>query len=266
MTAEHNYVNANTSWVEFKDGSRAFLALPKRHSPPYRGVVLGHERYGLVQHTLDLAAKFASYGYVAIAPDMTHHWDGDKQALEEGKASLTINHDQIRGYYADCLDHLLGMPQVDRDRVAAMGVCMSGHFPLVANTGRKEFAALVVFYGAQRDRAPEDVIQQLSAPVLGVFGEKDSGISVADVRGLREKLEKFNKSYEIKIYSDAPHGWLNDTMPPRYFQPEAEAAWAHLMDFFNRLYSGAFPKDRIRWNFLSDIASDYDVTKNVRLG
>ena len=71
--------------------------MPKRHAPPYRGVILGHERYGLVQHTLDLVAKFASYGYLAIAPDMTHHWDGDKKALEEGKTSLTINHQQIAG-------------------------------------------------------------------------------------------------------------------------------------------------------------------------
>lgn len=266
MTAEHNYVAAETSWAEFGDGSRAFLAIPKRRQPPYRGVVLGHERYGLAQHTLDLAAKFASYGYVCIAPDMTHHWDGDKEALLAGKANLTINSEQIQGYYSACLDQLLGMSQVDPAQIAAMGVCMSGHYPLVANSVRKEFAANLVFYGAQRDRAPEELIAQVSAPVLGVFGEKDSGISVEDVRGLREKLERQKKSFEIKVYSEAPHGWLNDTMPPRYFQPEAEAAWAHLMDFLNRVYAGAFPRDRVRWSFESDIASDYDVAKNVRLG
>ena len=266
MTAEHNYVAAETSWVDFRDGNRAFLAVPKRHSPPYRGVILGHERYGLAQHTLDLTAKFASYGYVCIAPDMTTHWDGDKQALAEGKASLTITHEQIQGYYSRCLDHLLAMPQVERGRIAAMGVCMSGHYPLLLNSVRGEVAANIVFYGAQKDRTPEDVIERLTAPVLGVFGEKDSGISVEDVRNLQDRLVRHNKSFEFKIYADAPHGWLNDTMPPRYFQPQAEAAWGHLLGFLDRVYAGAFPPDRVRWSFESDIAADYDVRKNVRLG
>ena len=38
-----------------------------------------------------------------------------------------------------------------------------------------------------------------------------------------------------------PHGWLNDTMPGRYRQAEAEAAWAMMIDFLNRVYAGAYP-------------------------
>ena len=266
MVAEENYIGAETSWIEYGEGNRAFLAIPKRQSEKYGAVILGHERYGLAQHTLDLTAKFASYGYICIAPDMTIHWNGDKQALMEGRTNFTITPDQIRTYYSMCLDHLLSMSKVDEARIAAMGVCASGHYPLLLNTVRKEIAANIVFYGAQRDRAPEEVIAELSAPVLGVFGEKDSGISVEDVRTLRDRLERHNKSYEIKIYSDSPHGWLNSTMPPRYLQRESEAAWTHMIGFLERVFAGAFPKDRVRWHFESDIAMDYDVTKNVRLG
>jgi len=266
MVAQENYVGAETSWVEFGEGNRAFLAVPKTRAEACAAVILGHERYGLAQHTLDLTAKFASYGSVCIAPDMTVHWEGDKQALLEGRTNFTITPDQIRAYYAMCLDHLLAMPRVDNARIAAMGVCASGHYPLLLNSVRKEIAANIVFYGAQRDRAPDDVIAQLSAPVLGVFGEKDSGISSEDVRGLREKLERHNKSYEIKVYAGAPHGWLNSTMPPRYLQRESEAAWSYMIGFLERVYAGAFPRDRVRWHFESDIAMDYDFTKNVRLG
>jgi carboxymethylenebutenolidase len=265
MTAIENYIGAETSWVIRDPDKRAFLALPTRGTPPFRAVILGHERYGLAQHTLDLAAKFASYGYVCMAPDMTMHWDGDKEALLEGRANLTINHDQIRGYYSFCLDHLLELPDVDSARIAAMGVCASGHYPLLLNGARKEIAANIVFYGAQRDRAPDEVIAAISAPVLGVFGEKDSGISVEDVRTLRDRLERHNKNYEIKLYADSPHGWLNSTMPGRYRQPESEAAWTYMMGFLDRVYAGAFPADRVRWHFESDVATDYDFTKNVRL-
>ena len=82
---ERNYIGANTSWVDVGEGTRAFWTAPQQGKAPFRAVILGHERYGLVQHTLDLAAKFAAYGYICVAPDMASHWKGDK-----GRQSLNL--------------------------------------------------------------------------------------------------------------------------------------------------------------------------------
>ena len=89
-TPERKYIGANTSWVDFGEGTRAFLTQPQQGKEPFRAVILGHERYGLVQHTLDLAAKFAAYGYMCVAPDMASHWKGDKVALNRGEERLTL--------------------------------------------------------------------------------------------------------------------------------------------------------------------------------
>ena len=62
------YPGAVTSTVTFGDRVNAFLALPEKGDGPFGAVILGHERYGLVQHTLDLTAKFAASGYVAFIP------------------------------------------------------------------------------------------------------------------------------------------------------------------------------------------------------
>src|ERR671923_2585273 len=78
---ERKYIGANTSWVDIGEGTQAFVTAPQQGKAPFRAVVLGHERYGLVQHTLDLAAKFAAYGYICVAPDMASHWKGDKATL-----------------------------------------------------------------------------------------------------------------------------------------------------------------------------------------
>src|SRR5688572_27608285 len=107
-----NYIGADARWLNITEGTRVFLTMPKRGKAPYGGVILGHERYGLVQHTVDLAAKLASYGYVCIAPDMATHWDGDKEALARGETFLSLTADQVRFYYGLCLDHLLDMPEV----------------------------------------------------------------------------------------------------------------------------------------------------------
>ena len=120
------YPRATTAYVTFGDRVNAFLALPERASGPAGAVILGHERYGLVQHTLDLTAKLAASGYVGIAPDMYSRWDGDKEALNRGDIMVPICDDDIRSYMGASLDYLLDHPQVDPNRIAAMGVCQSG--------------------------------------------------------------------------------------------------------------------------------------------
>jgi carboxymethylenebutenolidase len=144
-----------------------------------------------------------------------------------------------------------------------MGVCKSGGYPLLLNSVRSEVAANLMFYGGQTTK--EEVISVVSAPILGVWGELDHSISIESMRKFRHHLDKYNKSYEFKVLAEAPHGWLNDTMPGRYRQPQAEVAWAIMMDFLNRVYAGGYPPNRVRQKYDLDIADDYDFNKNVRL-
>jgi carboxymethylenebutenolidase len=270
------YPGAITEWITFGDRVKGFLAVPERGTGPFSGVILAHERYGLVQHTLDLAAKFAAYGHVALAPDLFSRWDGDMEALNRGDITVSIHDDDIRSYMGDSLDFLREHPQVRAEQVAAMGVCQSGEYPLVLNSVRPEIAANVVVYGGaqpniwpvspdRRAEPYEDILARITAPVLGIWGEKDQVVSVDAVLRLRNALETHRKSYEFKLYRDMPHGWFNSTMPGRYREREAEEAWAQILDFLARVYAGAFPSDRVTWRFESDIATTYDFTKNVRL-
>ena len=263
MTAEHNYIGATTSWVDVGDGTRAFLTQPKERQGPFPAVILGHERYGLVQHTLDLSAKWASYGFVCVAPDMASHWDGDKEALNRGDIGLTLTDDQVTYYYGLSLDYLLGLPEVRGDQIASMGVCQSGGYPLLLNSVRSDVRANLVIYGGSR--TPDDVIAACTAPTLGIFGEDDHTMSVETVDAFRQVFQRLNKSYEFKMYAGMPHGWLNDTMPGRYRQRDSEAAWLQTVDFLERVFAGAFPPDRVRWLWESDVATTYDFTTKVRL-
>ena len=263
MTSEHNYIGAETCWIGVGDNTRAFLALPKTTAGPFPAVIIGHERYGLVQHTLDLAAKFASFGYACVAPDMASHWDGDKEALNRGDIGLPLNEDQVKYYYGLCLDYLISLAEVNGQQIAAMGVCQSGGYPLLINSVRPEISANIVVYGGTR--TSEDVIAACTAPIVGIFGEADHTISVDDVDGFRATLQRLKKDYEIKLYAGMPHGWLNDTMPGRYRQREAEEVWFQIIHFLENVYAGAYPAGRTRWRWESDISTSYDFSKNVRL-
>ena len=263
MTSEHNYIGAQTCWVDVGDNTRAFLALPKAVPGPLPAVIIGHERYGLVQHTLDLAAKFASFGYACVAPDMASHWEGDKEALNRGDIGLPLTDDQVKYYYGLCLDYLIRLTEVNRRQIAAMGVCQSGGYPLLINSVRPEISANIVVYGGTR--TSEETIGACNAPIVGIFGEADHTISVDDVEAFRATLRRLGKNHEITLYPGMPHGWLNDTMPGRYRQRQAEEVWFQIIHFLEKVAAGAYPPGRVRWRFESDISTSYDFSKNVRL-
>ena len=282
MSSQHSrsgqqtpYPGAVTSMISYGDRVQGFLAIPENQPGPFGAVVLGHERYGLVQHTLDLVAKFAAHGYVSLAPDMFSRWDGDKEALSRGDIRVSISDEDIRSYMGDSLDYLLAHHQVDPDRISAMGVCQSGDYPLVLNSVRHELAANIVVYGGAQARvwevdeyrpeSYESILGRVQAPILGIWGEDDSVVSVEDMRRLRDALESKRKTYEFTLFSGMPHGWMNSTMPGRYRPKESEQAWSMILKFMERVHAGEFSKERVVWRFQSDIAPDYDFTKKVRL-
>jgi carboxymethylenebutenolidase len=261
--------------ITFGDGLKAHLFVPDK--PGKTGAVaILHERYGLVKHTIDLAEKFAHDGYVAIAPDLFSRWQGDRAALTRGDIHVTLPDEEVGGVVHAALDFLKTHERVDPQKLAVMGVCQSGRYPIVVGSQRPDLAAMVIFYGAAQDKdwSPNaeqpksipEMIARTNAPSLYVFGEADHVISVDQMLRLKAALEESRKSYRMKLYPQMPHGWLNDTMPGRYRPKEAEDAWRLTLTFldetFNRRWPGA---SRIKWEFNSDIGEDYDFGKNVRL-
>jgi carboxymethylenebutenolidase len=105
----------------------------------------------------------------------------------------------------------------------------------------------------------------IECPILGVFGEADHLISLDDVRRFRNSLERHDKTFTIKVFAGAPHGWLNDTMPGRYRREAAEAAWALQLSFLRRIFAPGFDRTQRIQAYECDYAANYDFSKNVRM-
>jgi carboxymethylenebutenolidase len=261
--------------VQFGDGLEAVLFLPAAEGPRPAVIIL-HERYGLVQHTLDLAARLASDGYVALAPDLFSRWEGDREALARGDVRVTLPDRDVARLIGGSIEFLQSQPCAQREAVVLMGVCQSGRYPVVAASERADVAACVVFYGAAQasdweingyqPRAMGEMLATLSAPALFVFGEGDHVISLDDVLRVRAALEAGKRSYRMRIFPDVPHGWLNDTMPGRYRPDAAREAWSMLLDFLDDVLRHRWPgQGRLRWEFESDVAQTYDFSHNRRM-
>src|SRR5581483_2813435 len=255
--------------VTLSNGGDAFLARPPT-SGSHPVIILMHERYGLVQHTMDLAVRFATEGHVALAPNLYFRLPNQEE-LKRGEGMASLDDKGVIEDIGACIVYVKGVGGADIGHLALMGVCATGRHPLVVAAARPEVTACVVFYGAAyaREWIPADTlsdyIKASRAPILGVFGELDNLIAIRDVRRLRDAIEDANRSYRIRLFPDAPHGYLNDTMPGRYRRPQAEEAWNLLISFLDRVHNGGYPADRVQWAFESDSSTSYDFTKNVRL-
>src|SRR5437016_4300701 len=79
--------------VRCANGTPAFLAVPAAPGPHPVMVVL-HERYGLVDHTRDVAMRFAAHGHLAIAPNL--FWrEPDLEAIARAEARAEVADTQV---------------------------------------------------------------------------------------------------------------------------------------------------------------------------
>ena len=262
------------STVRFGEGISAVRALPKAKTRRPAVIIL-HERYGIDQHTKDLTARLAQAGFVGFAPDLFHRFTGDRKAVLRGEQRVDLRDDEALEDLNASVDYLKKSGQVDGSRIGIIGVCQTGRQPLLAAANRNDIAGIVVLYGAvggrewlgneARPTPVADLIAKVNCPVLGIFGEADHIISVDDVLKFRACLEQGKKNYHVRLYRDAPHGWLNDTMPGRYRKEAAKDAWSLMMAFLKKRFADEPESHRIMWKFESDFSAQYDFKKNVRL-
>src|SRR5262249_40101450 len=108
-------------------GMPAFLAHPVADGR-YPVVVLMHERYGLVQHTRDVAARCAGDGFLVLAPNFFFKHP-DQQALNAGASRYDLRDPESVALTRAALAMLEAHPAADLTRTAVAGYCQTGRHP-----------------------------------------------------------------------------------------------------------------------------------------
>ena len=253
--------------------SHGWVAVPGNldSAAPTPVVIVCHERYGVVQHTVELTERFAAAGFVAVAPDFYADMDlsGEQERLPDIDDATALRHLDAAIAHARNLD-----PSVGSAPVAIVGICRTGSYGILASAVRDDIAAVVMLYGGAQPREYEvgdlrttpypELIRAGTAPVLGIWGEKDHTMSVKHVRRVRDLLEDAHRSYEFVMYPDLPHGWLNDTMPGRFRAAQARETLELIVSWLHATFAAGAGTPAISWRFTSTIAADYDFASNTR--
>jgi len=210
--------------VTYKSGDEtvnAILYAPQGKGP-YPALVVIHEWYGLNDWVKEEASKLADQGYAALAID-----------LYRGKVATTPDeaHQIMRGVPEDRANRdllaattfLASQKNIDAKRIGSIGWCMGGGYSLDLAINDPKLKAAVINYG---HLASDDAtLKKIDAPILGIFGGQDKGITPDDVHKFESQMKALGKTVDIHIFPDAGHAFENPNNKDGYRADDTAEAW-----------------------------------------
>ncbi|HWO07388.1 MAG TPA: dienelactone hydrolase family protein [Candidatus Paceibacterota bacterium] len=193
----------------------------------YPGVIMVHEWWGLNDNIAGMAEELAAQGYRVLAVDLFGTVAATSSEAQRQVAAL----DQ-----AKAIENMKTAERYLRDRgsqrIASLGWCFGGAQSLqLALSESEELDATVIYYGTLTD--DRNRLQNISWPVLGVFGAEDQSISTSSVTAFENALNELGIENEIYVYPGVGHAFANPSNP-NYAPRETADAWAKTLAFLEQ--------------------------------
>lgn len=204
-------------------------------------VLVVHEIFGVHEYIKDTCRRLAKAGYLAIAAEMyARHGDvskmGNVREILDGPVAAASDAEHMSDL--DACAAWAAANGGDPERLAITGFCRGGRTTWLYAAHNPKLKAAVSWYGqldgapsAKQPKWPIDLADAMKAPVLGLYGGKDQGISQDDVHAMQEALKKAGGKSQIHLYPEAPHAFHADYRPT-YRKEEAEDGWRRMLAWF----------------------------------
>ena len=213
-------------------GCRAKLILPAiDEASRHPALLLIHEDHGLTEWELAQARRLAEAGYAVLAVDL---YNGQKvdSVMDAHIMGRALPEETVLAALGSALDYLQSRSDIEPGRLGVIGWDLGGTYALeIARHDPRLKACVICYGGVVTDPA---LLAPMKAAVLGIFGGKDAGITDETVAAFRKSLQKADKHYEIKVFPDSPHGFMNPASPEAGGKADpqtTQAAWDAILTF-----------------------------------
>jgi len=203
----------NTREIEYTapDGQRLIGYFATRVTDqPVAGVIVAPEWWGRNEYTEQRARELAEHGFAALAIDMY----GDKKVTTAvPQASTWMNQtfeqpETIVDRAQAGLSTLAAQPEVNAEKLAAIGFCYGGKVVLDLARSGAQIEAVATFHAVLSPKAPAEK-GKIKAEILVLHGELDSMVTLDDVASFRQEMHDAEVDHEVIIFEDAKHGFSN---------------------------------------------------------
>jgi dienelactone hydrolase len=221
-----------------------FIAYDNTVSAIRPGVMIIHDWNGIDDYEKGRAKQLAELGYVAFAADI---YGKGHNAAEPGKAREWAgkfrNGDRalFRERLSSGLTFLKSQPQVNIERVVAIGYCFGGTGVLELARSGASLEGVVSFHGglSASDTATTAPIQ---TRILVCHGADDPGVPAEQVNAFQDEMRTLGADYQLIAYGDAVHSFTNpgagnDKSRGNAYNAAADRrSWEHLKVFLTEVF------------------------------
>ncbi|OYY16684.1 MAG: carboxymethylenebutenolidase [Polynucleobacter sp. 24-46-87] len=226
----------------------AYVSRPEKAKGNLPIVIVASEIFGVHEYIADVTRRFAKLGYMAIAPEFFIR-AGDPNTY--GTTAEIMSNIVAKTPDSQVLNDLqaaiqwAGKNGGDVKKVGVTGFCWGGRITWLSAT-LPQVKAGVAWYGRLvgektegNPRHPVDIAADLKAPVLGLYGGADAGISLETVEQMRQALaaaapkNPAAKASRFEVYPDAPHGFHADYRA-LYREGPAKDGWEKCIAWFKQ--------------------------------
>jgi carboxymethylenebutenolidase len=241
ITTDTAGLEAGEIKIKTKDGEiPAYMAMPK-DGKDLPVVLVVQEIFGVHEHIKDICRRFGKKGYLAIAPDL-YVRQGDVSNLKEFpeilKVVSKVPDEQVMSDLDATVSWAKASGKADTAKLAITGFCWGGRIVWLYSAHNPGVKAGVAWYGRLlgptdplHPKNPIDLVKDLKAPVLGLYGGADNGIPNDTVEKMKAALKEAGKPGDIVLYPETPHGFHADYRPT-YRKDKAEDGWKRLLEWF----------------------------------
>lgn len=207
-------------------------------------VIVAMEIFGLHEYIKDVTRRLAKLGAFAVAPDY-YFRKGDLAKITDMDQLRPLVNGKPDAELLSDLDSTVAWAKsqgADTGRLGIIGFCRGGRTVCEYAAHSSDLKAGVAFYGTLVDppnplwpKSPLQLAPDMKAPVLGLYGGADQGISAAQIDAMKTALAANHKVAEFKIYPGAPHGFHADYRPS-YRKDAAEDAWQQMQAWLKKYH------------------------------
>jgi carboxymethylenebutenolidase len=249
-------VSAETIMTDTKGLIAGEVEIPTRDGqmPAYRAmpaignsfpvVLVVQEIFGVHEYIRDICRRLAKLGHLAVAPELfARQGDVSKMSDIQEMLSTVVSKVPDAQVMSDLDAAVAWADRSSKGDIAKLGItgfCWGGRIVWLYAAHNPQLKAGVAWYGRLVGRAnelqpkhPIDVAASLKAPVLGLYGGDDSGISLDTVEQMRKALKTQASPSEIIVYPSTPHGFHADYRPS-FRKEQAEDGWKRLQGWFKK--------------------------------
>lgn len=207
------------------------------------GILIFPEAPGVGPHVIRRAAALARMNYVALAADV--HGEG---VLFDDPTTMRARIDQLKSQperlvrrLQASLHALAQVPQVDPQRMLAIGYCFGGWCALeLARTGAP-LLGVGVFHGALIP-TQANTAKQIQGKVLVCSGASDPLVPTEQITAFTQEMAAAGVDWQVHLYGGTGHGFTSPEAGsnPRpgfgYSASSDHRAWAALSVFMNEIF------------------------------